>query len=64
VPNETSLLMGNLVLLIINITILLFALHKLTKSMKAFAAFMRDLRNFLEREMHSHAVDSPDSKTP
>jgi Sec-independent protein translocase protein TatA len=60
VPNETQLLYGNLLLLIVNITVLLFALHKLTKTTRNFLLFMKDLKEFLEREMHTHAVDDED----
>jgi len=58
---ETQLLYGNLLLLLINITVLLFALHKITKTTKNFLLFMKDLKDFLEREMHNHAVDDEDS---
>ena len=57
--SDQQLLLANLILFILNISFLLFAFHKLSKFVKSIYTFMKDLKIYLDREIHGKEDDDP-----
>ena len=56
--SDQQLLLANLILLILNVAFIGYAFSKLSRFVKSIYQFMKELKLFLDKEMHEEDPDS------